>query len=421
MLKEAYSAWLARHDFRSARLRHFRYAYGDQWSDLVKGTNGDMIVERDSIIESGKRPMTNNLIGRLVRTLIGIYRDHSDQTDFYAGDPDGIFSRNDLRELDCRLFEEFIISGCAVQRIVSERRPEGSGVWIDNVPPDRFFTNDFRDPRGFDIKLAGMLHDMTMPEIINRFSRRSRHRAERLRQIFSHDSHEPIFASFTSAAADFYTAPEGYHRVIEVWSLDARPCRDKCTAAMEFVWRCRWYAPDGTELMAYDSPFAHGSHPFAIRFYPLVDGHIHSFVEDLIDQQRNINRTVVLIDTMMASAAKGALLFPTDQLPPSMTIEDIGRLWSAPNAVIPIAGKSSNMPQQMISNTADSGAFQLLGLHQNMMQDIAGMGDAILGRNISPSTGSALYEAQLRHGSLTMKDLLESFMAFLTARNKKIL
>ena len=61
-------------------------------------------------------------------------------------------------------------------------------------------------------------------------------------------------------------------------------------------WHCRFYAPGGELLDEYDSPYGHGMHPFMVKMYPLIDGEVHSFVEDVVDQQRYINRLITLMD-----------------------------------------------------------------------------------------------------------------------------
>ena len=83
---------------------------------------------------------------------------------------------------------------------------------------------------------------------------------------------------------------------------------------------------------------AHRSHPFAVKFYPLTDGEIHSFVEDVIDQQKAINRLMVQIDHIMATSAKGVLLFPLDQKPADIDWRDISERWAQPDGVIPVTG-----------------------------------------------------------------------------------
>lgn len=173
-------------------------------------------------------------------------------------------------------------------------------------------------------------------------------------------------------------------------------------------------------LSSYASPYGHGSHPFAVKHYPLTDGEIHSFVEDVIDQQRTINRLVVLIDTMLASSAKGALLFPVEQLPRGVTIDDVSRLWASPDAVIPVTGRAgAEMPRQVVTNTADSGAYQLLNLQTKLFGDVSGISDALLGRNVPAATGSSLYDAQVRNAAIALADLLETFASFTAERSDK--
>ncbi len=425
LLRQAYETWLAAADLRQRRQRQKRYTYGDQWSDLVDDHSGNMVVERQLLIEKGKRPHTNNLIRQLVKTIVGHYRNMAAETDIYDKSPDSFDTRNQLFELDCRMLEEFVISGCAVQRIVAERRAGGEGVWVDNVNPAMFFVNPFHDPRGFDIDFIGMLHDMSFPEIVNRFSRGSRNHADTLRRIFETCSGDSIFApaealgASSTAALDFLQASGGRYRVIEVWKLIGRPTCIGGRLRMTMIWRCTWLAPDGTVLDSYNSPYPHTSHPFALKFYPLTDGEVHSFVEDVIDQQRTINRLVVLIDSMMSTSAKGALLFPLDQLPPGVKLDEIARRWSSPDAVIPINGRATTLPTQIVTNTSESGAYQLLNLQMKLFENTSGISDALLGRNIPASTGANLYDAQVRNASTSLTDLLETFISFTTNRTQK--
>ncbi len=426
LLRRAYDAWIAADDLRNRRLRQKKYTYGDQWSDIVDDHTGRMVVERNLILEKGKRPLTNNLIRQLVKSIVGRYRNIAADTEIYDNSADSVDSRNRMLDLDCRMLEEFVISGCAIQRIVAERRPGGNGIWVDNVNPSEFFVNAYRDPRGFDIDFIGMLHNMSLPEIINRFAGGSSRRAEALQQIFHTTVAESILTATeavgaaTIAGDDFFRPPAGKLRVIEIWQLEGRPVTKCGRLRMEMVWRCSWLAPDGTVLSTYDSPFPHKSHPFVVKLYPLTDGEVHSFVEDVIDQQRTINRMVVLIDSMMATSAKGTLLFPVDQLVKGVSLDDVARCWAAPDSVIPITGRGNSKPEQIITKTADSGAYQLLNLQFKLFEDISGLNNAILGRNVSPATGAELYQAQVRNAYTTLADLLETFTSFTTDRKIKL-
>ncbi len=426
LLLQAREAWLAADGLRRRRDRQKRYTYGDQWSDSALETDGYPLSEREVLARKGRRPMTNNLIRQLVKTVVGRYRSMAADGDLYDTSPGSLEARNALPELDARMLEEFVISGCAIQRITAEHRPAGRGVWIDNVSPEAFFVNDFRDPRGLDIDFIGMLHDMTLGEILNRFGRGRRDRCERLRRLYTSaamaESYQPLPASGYVPSTDFYRARVGRMRVIEVWQLAATPSNDACGRHfMDMRWRCTWLAPDGTVLGSSQSPYRHGSHPFAVKFYPLTDGEVHSFVEDVIDQQRTVNRLVVLLDTMLAHSAKGALIFPLDQLPSGLSLEDVARRWAHPDAVIPVSGRGRDMPQQVTAGSNDGGAYRLLSLQMKLFEDITGVGDALLGRNIAGDTGAALYEARVRNASLTLTDLLETFTSFTAQRTAKAL
>lgn len=315
MLAAARRAWLGCAQMRARRSRCMRYAYGDQWSDPAPGTGA--VSEAELAERTGRRPMTNNLIRQLLKTVVGRFRSIADEKKTYVAPPGSATVRNQLGELDSRMLEEFLISGCAVQRVVAERRMQGAGVWVDNVAPDRFFVNAFRDPRGFDIELAGMLHDMAPAELLARFGGGDAQRTARLQRIYG--TLDPADTAIGSASCGFYAAAPGKWRAIELWTLDAlaapgkRAGRRRKAAAgeraegggIEFAWQCRWLAPDGTLLASYASPFAHGQHPFAVKFYPLTDGLVHSFVDDLLDQQRCINRLITMIDHIMSCSAKG--------------------------------------------------------------------------------------------------------------------
>lgn len=457
VLRAAYRAWCAAADLRSRRERYKRYTYGRQWDDLVTDGSGNTMTEGELARKSGKRPMTNNLIRQLVKSIVGRFRNNmADES--LSDDVARLAECNSLAELDSRLLEEFLISGCAIQRVVRERRQPGVGVWVDNVNPTRFFVNAIEDPRSWDVELVGMTHDMNLAEVIMRFARNDRHRAEWLREVYADMSPiAPDSICESSTHNDFFRAGRGRCRVIEVWTLECREqlrCHDREDATMFVVslereeeiekenvrrrksgrhrietrwevatkWHCRYIAPSGVLLDEYDSPFGHGSHPFVVKFHPLTDGEVHSFVEDVIDQQRYINRLIVLIDHIMSTSAKGVLLFPTDQKDDQYSWGEIARAWASCDGIIPYKPQSQQPgPQQVISKTTDIGAYDLLSLEMKLLEDVSGVSDALLGKNVSSATGSALYESQVKNATIALADIFETFNTFRAGRNVKAL
>lgn len=429
ILKDACDAWLRGAELRRRRERCKRYTYGDQWSDTVRTARG-YEPEHAPMVRSGVKPLTNNLIRQLVKTVVGHYRNRAAEEGSYTrGEHAALARLNNLAELDARLLEEFLISGCAVQRIVAEDRFGTSGVWVENVDMRRFFVNAFADPRGWDIHLVGQLHDFTFPEMIARFAGGSRAKAGQLRELFSRAQTAAVaFAGdplgvCTDSVGFFRPSDPARCRVIEVWTLDStfdapRPDADNLNVGLH--WHCRWLAPDGTLLAQAPSPYAHASHPYQIKFYPLTDGEVHSFVEDVIDQQRCINRMVVLIDKMMATSAKGVLLFPIRQMVDNMSWTEITERWAQSDGVIPISGQGE-FPRQVVSNPAAGGAYQLLELQMKLFDDISGVGEALAGRAGGTARGVEMLESQIRAATIGLRDVFDTFSTFVDMRNAKAL
>lgn len=406
--ESASRAYAALADFRRRRERQIDFTFGRQWNDTVT-YQGRPMTEAMLCEKKGTRPLVNNLIRQLVKTVTGRMRQRLMQERERTaedGDPIAAVRRtNSLDELDSRLFEEFLISGSAVQRIVAERRPSGTGVWVDNVDPSRFFTNRFCDPRGCDIELAGMIHDMSFSELAGRFGRGTAG-VDGLRRLYGAGGAMP---------GVFGNAPSGRCRVVEVWTLDS-------DAEGRLTWMCRWYSPDGSLIDVYPSPWAHGSHPFAVKLYPLTAGEVHSLVDDVICQQKAVNRLTTLIDHVIGTSAKGALLFPIGQLAEGWTMDDVAAQWATPDGVIPYNGLSRlPLPQQIVTTKEPSSAYHLLEMELRLMQQVSGVSDALSGRQSAGSGNSAaLYEAQLNASTVALLDTFAAFDAFRESRDAKI-
>jgi len=416
------------------RDRNMRYTFGDQWSDFIPDSFGRPVREGDYSAGSGAHPITNNLIRPLVKTIVGRYR--TDHADDYSDIPGA--AENDLPELDARMLEEYLISGCAIQRVHPEDRPGRKGIWVDNVCPSRFFVNPYRDPRGADVYLIGMFHRFSLHEILNRFAQGKR------------DAVRSITAAMGRSKPD---PASGLYTIIEVWTLDSAPllsCRDARSGCVFNLsvsesnsvrdensrrvadglplidaswhapahWHCRWLTTDGELLDHYPSPFLHRSHPFVFKLYPLTDGRIHPFVEDLIEQQRAINRLSTLTDHMMSTAAKGVLLFPVEAKLPDMKWEEITARWSACDGVIPVRTiNGAALPQQMSSGNFNAGVAQVLDTQLELFRLTSGVSPVLTGQDTSAARGTSVYQQQVSNSVVAIADLLESFRALILRRN----
>ncbi|MDE6395292.1 MAG: hypothetical protein K2K77_08120 [Duncaniella sp.] len=429
-LESARQAWVACATMRATRRRLKNFTYGRQWDDITVTSQGERVSEGEYAARTGRRPLTNNLLRSLVKCVVGRFRQDV-ATRRSADAAEGtemsprlarIYSTNRLDELDARAMEEFLISGCAIQKVSYERRFEGEQVWIDNVCPDRFFCNRYLDPRGHDIRLVGMLHEMSLAEMRMRFAHNNRRRQREMAQMFSRAVR---MSGATGVLADvlgsdgadvmFGSSSDPQRcRVIEVWTFD-----DEGRSAG--TWHGRFYTPDGTLLDETVSPYAHGSHPFVVTLYPLTDGEVHPFIEDVIDQQRHINQIISLIDQILAHSAKGTLLYPTDAMVDGVPMDEVLRLWSRPGAVIPVNQHATKMPFEIISPGRSEGASVLLDLEMKMMQQISGVSNALQGQNIGGNTSASLYQTQVQNSAIALLDIFETFNSFRSARDAKAL
>lgn len=462
VLDAALKAWGAGAALRKTRARNKNFTYGRQLEDRVIMPDGRMGTEWEAIVASGKEPLTNNMIRQLVKSVVGRYRTIA--KDSNAGGNEmlqQVYSDNMIYELDSRMLEEFLISGCCVQRVDRSVRLNRECVAVDNVNLNHFFINSISDPRGWDCKIVGQLHDMTIAEIIMRLSDGNREKGAWIRGLYAENvssricTIQSLLGADNEGGTDFWNCRDEKSRVIEVWTLESREiikCHDynsgewyilpaeeqsevdkentrrakshlpmiEAQWSIRQVWHCRWISPMGDLLDEYDSPYSHGRHPFIVKMYPLTDGEVHAFVEDVIDQQKYVNRLITLVDHIMNVSAKGVLLYPSDSLPSGFTWDDIKRMWSSPNGIIPYETGKNNLPKQISTNATNIGAYELLSLEMKLFEEISGVSGALQGKQTSGITGARLYEKQSENAMISLYDIYETFASFTTQRDMAI-
>ena len=113
LLAEAHRAWERMRPLREKRERNKNFTYGNQWCDMMTDEHGRRVSEWQHLRDNGKDPLTNNLIRQLVKSVVGRFRSRLAAEPAPAEPLHG----NLVGELDSRLMEEFLISGCCFQRI----------------------------------------------------------------------------------------------------------------------------------------------------------------------------------------------------------------------------------------------------------------------------------------------------------------
>lgn len=479
ILMEAQSYWGNMDRFRKDRERNKRYTYGDQWRDMI-WVEGEYMTEEEYIAKQGNVPLKNNLIRRLVRNVLGVYRTQSKEPTCYARDREEQklgetmsttlqynMQLNKMNEVLARSMEEFLVSGLIVHRKSFGWRNEKMDCWTDYVNPNNFFVdNNMRDFRGWDVSFIGEVHDISFEELCASFAE-SPADYKRFKDIYSFAREKQNF--YITAERFGYSRLENYDflftsdptrcRVIEVWRKESKPryrCHDmntgeyykidvedydemvesinksrlaegkslgmpeedipliEATWFVDSYWYYYYLTPFGNILKEGETPYEHKSHPYVFKAYPFIDGEIHSFVADLIDQQRYTNRLITLYDFIMRASAKGVLLFPEGCEPDGMSMEEIAEEWSKFDGIVfykPKAGVP--VPQQIANNSTQIGISELLNIQLKFFEDISGVNGALQGKPGFSGQSASMYYQQTQNATTSLIDLLESFSSFI--------
>lgn len=374
---------------------------------------------------------------------------------------------NQMSELNSRMLDEFLGSGLAIYRKSFGWRRDKLDCWTDTPNPDMFFIDaNMRDFRGWDVSCLGEIHDITRNTLLERFAK-SPADVKRLTDIYAMAcDRQALGATYNYFGYnlrnkfDFLVPYDpSLCRVIEVWrketkrryrchdfnngdtfKIDAEDFekevgsvnRDRLQQAaqlgipeeevplIEYEWciDSYWYyyflSPFGDILEEGETPYEHGEHPYVFKAYPFIDGEIHSFVSNVIDQQRYINRLITLYDWVMRSSAKGALLIPRDCIPEGMSIDSFAESWSSMDGLIIYEpSKHGNMPQQISSNSTNIGIRELLNLQLKFFEDISGVNGALQGKPGYSGMSAALYSQQTQNATTSLLDILDTFSAFI--------
>lgn len=478
VLMEAQHYWNQMDDFRHDRERNKRYTYGFQWDDIIC-VDGKKMSEEDYIKAQGNVPLKNNLIRRLVRNVLGVYRSQLKEPTCTARDRDEQklgetmstilqcnMQLNRMNEVNARSMEEFLISGFIVHRKSYGWRNGKEDCWTDYVQPNNFFIdNNMRDFRGWDVTCLGEIHDVSFGQLCEQFAHTPQE-YRRLKEIYKWAARREYIASYAERFGysrlenyDFLlTSEPGRCRVIEVWRKEQKPryrCHDyqngdifkievsdyeeqvanvnrermqmakeagmpedevpliKATWFVDDYWYFYYLSPFGDILKEGETPFEHGSHPYVFKAYPFIDGEIHSFVADVIDQQRYTNRLITLYDWIMRASAKGVLLMPEDCLPDGVSMEDIAESWAEFNGIIVYKpSQSRQIPQQVANNSTNIGITELLNLQLKFFEDISGVNGALQGKPGFSGQSAAMYNQQVQNSTMALLDMLECFSQF---------
>ena len=382
---------------------------------------------------------------------------------------------NEMDEMYSHAMREFLISGMPVMRkwYGWNTALQKKDCWTSSVSPNMFVPDsNMRDPRGWDCQFVGEIHDVSRNELMTQFAK-SPEEYERLDKIYetardmkaNNMTWEEFGYSEGMANSDFLMPTDtSLCRVIEVWRKENKPryrCHDwgegdificdpqdysalveKENAArlaqaaesdipaddvalieaewfMDSYWCYYYLSPFGDILAEGETPYKHKSHPYVFKPYPFVDGEIHSFVEDVIDPQRYINRNFITLDWIWRASAKGVLMIPEDCLN-GQDPQDFADEWARFNGVIVYKpSKSGSTPQQISANSANVGIYEFLNYQLKSMEDISGVSAALQGKSSFSGESGNHAQMMIQQAATSLVDLFRSFNSFVIEGTRK--
>lgn len=485
VLADAFSAWNSMEELRIKERRHERYVFGDQWGDrIVK--DGVAMTERTNILNQGNIPLQNNRIRNILKTVVGQFQNNQTEPVCIARERDDqemgevmsntiqyVYQNNKMWGLDSLALYNLLISGISAFRSEWGRREDRWDVWTDAIDLERFIVdNNMKDPRGYDCRLVGALWDMGLNDVLGKFATNEQER-DRILDIYRHIGMKSVFDEFTSRYTDkrnelnFFVPENNQCRVIEVWRRESKErieCWDTLSGdyfkyELEDIDRIRlenqrriakykqqgiaeedyrliktrwfvdnyWYfyflSPMGDVLKEGETPYWHKSHPFSFKLYPQYNGKVYPFVGDFIDQQRFINRYMMLYDFIIRNSAKGVLVAPRELLN-DYTQEMLRDEWTRVDGVILYNSDAlKTMPNAKIEQIKNAsvpvGITDMIALQIKMMEEVSGVSGALQGQAPKSGTPSSLYLQQTQNSSSSLTEIFESFRELRESRDLK--
>lgn len=491
-------AWNNLDDIRRTRERVKEYVYGDQWGDVIRYKNG-VITEREYIQRKGNVPLQNNIMISILNSVVGLYTKQAGEPNCFALKKDGqwlsdmmsatvqcCWNKTKMPDVLKNAFEDFNLGGVAVSRETYEEREGRKDSWTDFVNPNYVFWEAGTDVRMTDMRMVGVLHDVSPGELYNKFcNRQYGWTVPEINEAFHIDgnsgpSHPYRYSGVQHNDKDqldqiSFDQPSdnSLRRLVEVWTKETKTryqCYDPLAQSADEVeyrvevkdiWHveqenqlriqqymevgvpeeewalieyeliedCYWYytymTADGIVIAEGETPFEHKSHPFTIKLYPYVNSEVHPFMGNIIDQQRYINRLIIMHDMAARSAAKGITIFPIESIPDGMSKADIADELTEYDGLLFVQTNKMNpnlRPEIITSNAVQIGTQELLQMELNLARDITNVSGALQGKTPSAGTSAARYNQETENATTSLNSIMHDFTSFMESiATKKVM
>ena len=477
--------WEALRDLRNRFIRNVDFLRGRQLDKYITNDAGETVTEAEYISEQGKTPFVQNIIRPVLKSIEGLFRQDMGQSVVVSRKPNSagvervltnalqsVLSANEIREVDPRTLDYFMLSGLPAQRIGFDMidHLERYDVVIDYIDPNYlFFNSDIKDIRGNDLRLIGQLHDLTIDDLFVHFAKSEKDK-EILREKYPGMNVQAINYNNLSKqrvrSLDFYIPLETHKcRVIEVWekkAVDVIEYHDEADASegfwegsieqleelaqerfryyteelgveidevprihhkftVAYRWFYKFITPSGFVLREGISPYKGYIHPFVLGPYPLISGEVWGLVEDLLDIQEQYNRMFTHMDFLLGTSAKNTLVLDEASLN-GQDPADISDEYRRVGGVIVLKLKDgAKLPFELQTKGIDRAIFEIIQMFTKLMQDISGVQPSLQGQKAGSGVPASRFIAEAQNSTLNLKGTLDFFSSFRKKRDMKVL
>lgn len=380
-----------------------------------------------------------------------------------------------MQDLLNHAIKDYVIGGqMYVREGWEDKMLEMPDAWTDYIEPDKMFFECGSDPRHEDVSLIGCLHDVSKEDLYQKFARPEYNLTiEDLNSIFGiEEMNDGSYGyefndekSLSNLSFDYSNKGKHYVRIIEVWTTETKPrlqCFDpiatnqndsyfrvdlsdqkmidrlvamnkerkaqydevgtpnderayiKSEKLADKYWYYTYMAPDGTILCQGETPYDFKTHPFTMKLYPYINGEVHPFLANIIDQQRYINRLIVMNDMAIRSSAKGVWLIPKTVLdgktPAEFAEEAVefdGMVFYTPSVKMP-----NVKPDIITSSAVNIGTNELLQIELNLIREVSNVSGALQGKTPSAGTSAARYAQESQNATTSLFTILSDMETF---------
>jgi len=196
---------------------------------------------------------------------------------------------------------------------------------------------------------------------------------------------------------------------------------------IEEIWYWRMLSPNGYLLDEGVSPYkvlrdgySFYYHPYVFLAYPCIQGEVRSFVDRLIDRQRQYNHDNIMLDFIIMNSAKGPLAIDTEAVTDKMDIDDISDNWAKVDGVILYTTKKGGqIPQQIMNKSIPAGIDLIMQRDRELVTAQSNVQPALQGAAPTAGTSARRYMAEQQSSAVGVADYVNSFNNFTLRVAKK--